>query len=461
MNIKPNTLLLLLITITGIALRLYRIDFITLNLAEVTTLILAKHPLNFEFLNIIAKDNTPPLFQIIMHFWIQFFPINEFSLRIPSFFAGLMAMYYAYQLGVSEKKHTTATIYYALITFNFYAIIYSQYARSNSLFLALSLAILNYWYRQKPLALFITLTLALYTHLFALIFCIALMLTTYILRASFIIIKSTYFAIILSLLFYAPWFFKYISLRILTTENFWIAPPSFKVAVEILGIYINSYIFIIFFIVICFLHITSIMKNKQLYSFKLGSSFLIGIIFFSLILLKSLISTSVFLPRYFIPLLPLIMIFFVETLEVFNNKTIVKIIIISFLVLNMTDNYLFRRQRNNPTSDLDHLVNDLLIKVKQNENINIAIIDNFKDILNYHLAKRSIVLPVKSYSANETNISTTLKNNCRAFPCNYFIIATNNQESLKLIKNNLKDQTLVEYKIYSEGAWLNLFHYRF
>jgi hypothetical protein len=155
------------------------------------------------------------------------------------------------------------------------------------------------------------------------------------------------------------------------------------------------------------------------------------------------------------------MIFFVETLEVFHNKTIVKIIIISFLVLNMTDNYLFRRQRNNPTSDLDHLVSDLLIKVQQNENINIAIIDTYKDILNYHLAKKSIILPVKSYSANDTNISSTLKSNCRAFPCNYFIIATNNQESLKLIKNNLKNQTLVDYKIYPEGAWLNLFHYRF
>jgi len=119
----------------------------------------------------------PPLYQILLHWFIELFGSNETSLRAPSVIFALGAVTLLYSLGTGLFGAETSLAAAVIWVLNPLAFILGQWARMYSLFtFAVVLDLLTFWYVREEggaprLAAFIICgTLMLYTHLCSLLF---------------------------------------------------------------------------------------------------------------------------------------------------------------------------------------------------------------------------------------------------------------------------------------------------
>lgn len=162
-----------LITLIGLALRLYGLDSESFWLDEIITANRAFEPLH-QILFGWDSATQGPLYYLLMKAWCALFGNGEFALRIWSVIFGTLTIPCIYLLGRQLFSGTSALLASLFISVHPFAIHYSQEARPYALFLLLS--VLSFFYllilmRQFrwPAAwtyLVIT-TAAFYTHVFA------------------------------------------------------------------------------------------------------------------------------------------------------------------------------------------------------------------------------------------------------------------------------------------------------
>lgn len=92
----------------------------------------------FSFLEIInqfaPKDFNPPLYYLILHFWLKIFPATEFFIRLPSIIFGVLTALFIYKIYYfifKEKKEALFSL--VLLLTSALHIYYSQEARAYSL----------------------------------------------------------------------------------------------------------------------------------------------------------------------------------------------------------------------------------------------------------------------------------------------------------------------------------------
>lgn len=93
MCVKPAShwLALAILLVMGASVRLYSLGAESLWLDEVFSLRLSE--LSFdEFWDAIQRDTHPPLFPLLLHFWITIFGTSEFALRLPSVLCSILAI---------------------------------------------------------------------------------------------------------------------------------------------------------------------------------------------------------------------------------------------------------------------------------------------------------------------------------------------------------------------------------
>ncbi len=87
----------------------------------------------------IDTENNPPLFFIILHFWMLLFGSGEIAVRFPSAIFGIISIFLIYKIGCHLFNKKIGLISGFLLSISTFHIMYSQDARPYSLFMFLTL----------------------------------------------------------------------------------------------------------------------------------------------------------------------------------------------------------------------------------------------------------------------------------------------------------------------------------
>ncbi len=173
---KKNCLIIIIIFI-GFLLRLYNLSYQNIWLDEAFSIYHSQQSLA-HILDL--KDNTPPLYYLLLNGWIQITGSSELSARLLSVFFGTISIFIIYLLGslIFNKK---AGIYSAfLLAISPVHIYYSQEARTYSLLFLLTLLSMYFYVKQRDgsskksiFGYLVSSVLLIYSHLYGILILLA------------------------------------------------------------------------------------------------------------------------------------------------------------------------------------------------------------------------------------------------------------------------------------------------
>lgn len=140
MKLTKNALILLAILLVAFTLRIYQLGSESLWLDEGLSILWARLSPVQLIQGISNIELQPPLYYLVLHFWINFFGDSEFSVRFLSLIFGVLAVFMIYKVGrliFDEKTGLLGALLLAVSTFHIY---FSQETRMYSLLVFLALA---------------------------------------------------------------------------------------------------------------------------------------------------------------------------------------------------------------------------------------------------------------------------------------------------------------------------------
>jgi len=132
-------LALLAISVVGLALRLYGLGSESLWWDEVYAISTMAHPGPLEIVELSSTDNNPPLFYLIVHYWILLAGDSAFAVRLPSAIAGTLAVPVMYAIGRQLFDRSAGLLGALILALSAYHVRYAQEARSYGLMVLLTL----------------------------------------------------------------------------------------------------------------------------------------------------------------------------------------------------------------------------------------------------------------------------------------------------------------------------------
>lgn len=237
-----SVLLLTVILVTAAALRLHDLDRTSFWYDEAVSWSQSKDGLA-HLLSSVAADNYPPLHNILLWATMPVLGDSETALRLPSALLGILAVALMVPLGTLLSGRTAGLVAAALLAVSPFHIWYSTEARMYALLaatgLAFLLAVLNALNRPsgwRLLAVVLSGTLFLYSHIYALLGVASVGLVCTVLTLRDILGRHApgesaalraSLAMAASGLLFLPWLAILAGrARSVAEEGFWIAPPT-------------------------------------------------------------------------------------------------------------------------------------------------------------------------------------------------------------------------------------------
>lgn len=171
--------ILLTIFILAIGIRIYRLDFLNLWRDEAYSVVTATHSLK-EIIRLSGSDTMPPLFDLMLHLWINLFGSSETSVRMPSLLASLGTGVFTMLIFKKHLPKSNPITIALLFTVNIVSIFFAREARVYSLLTFFTTGALYFYMliykvemsvRSRTIVFFYILftTLSLYSHSLAII----------------------------------------------------------------------------------------------------------------------------------------------------------------------------------------------------------------------------------------------------------------------------------------------------
>ncbi len=214
MSIRNQRLVLLIIVTLGALLRFLNLGGQSLWLDEYTTLEVARRSFGDILAGVGFDRHTPPLYYLLIHCWLQFFPENEFWLRAPSALFDVFNIFLVF-IAARALLVVPCSIFAALLyAVSPFAIYYAQEARMYSLIIFLLLVSLLlfwrllsiHWSKFEHLLFALVAIAGCYTHYYYCLFLAALALLGFVVlrreQRKFVIWALTLLIIGVS---YLPW----------------------------------------------------------------------------------------------------------------------------------------------------------------------------------------------------------------------------------------------------------------
>ena len=133
--------MLLAILLVALLLRIFQLDAESLWLDEVYSVNWGNHDF-VQILGLSIQNRHPPLYLLLLHYWMQLFGDSEFSVRLPSVFFGVFSVAMLYKVGTLLFNKWTGLISAFIMAISAYQIYYSQEARAYTMTILLALLFL-------------------------------------------------------------------------------------------------------------------------------------------------------------------------------------------------------------------------------------------------------------------------------------------------------------------------------
>lgn len=168
----------------------------------------------FSLIHYLKNYNNPPLFEVILHFWIKYFGISAESVRILPMLFSSFSVFFIYKIGKDFFDEKVAILSSVLFTFSIMQIWYAHDCRVYSLFLLLTLISFYFFFKllkEEKLSkvnffLFVFVNvLILYSHYFGAFIWVLeglIILIFYLKNRS--VLKSFVMAVVISAMAYVP-----------------------------------------------------------------------------------------------------------------------------------------------------------------------------------------------------------------------------------------------------------------
>lgn len=379
-----NHKVLIALLIIGSILRILFLDKQSLWIDEIHSLNESNPDFSFSQLYdaLLASDPHPPLYFLLVQLFFKIFGYSTFVLRLVSAIFGILGLVVIYKLGKEFVNKKVGLIAVALLTINYFHLYYSQEARMYSmLFFTTSLSFLYLLkFIKKPNVNSAILhgffaSLMIYTHFFALFGLMAqylvLLTLLFTIHKNKILNNLKYIIIsgMITLVLYIPCF--KILLSTANKTSFWIPVPPNNVYSEIFKNFFGNSEIVILFVFVFFFSFLFKIFNKQSSDYKIEKDkdyininvlVLFTWIFVVLIipLILSYINLPMIIDRYFINILPAIIIIISIGVYYIKNKVASSLILILFLVFSMVDVLIVKNYYNQVTKSQIREVSEFL-----------------------------------------------------------------------------------------------------
>lgn len=403
--VKFNYILLGILGLS-IVLRLYHLGFQGAWVDELYTLKQGDPDLSFKELHDINmfRDGIPHLYFLIVKFFGIIFGHTLYSIRLVSVVFGVLGVYGMYLLGKAVANKNTGYIAALLLAVHPFHIEYSQEGRSYSL---LAFFVIMAVYRLVLFLKKVNLKNALYLGLFTglitnaqpigIISVLGVFFTVgicfFFLKSNkerIVFLKYSFLSGIVTLLVFAPVYQKVVVAS--KISSFWVLKPSYDYGKQVLtqitgGNLILLYLSIAALIVIAiptFLKKdkSSTFVNSHLFGFLIV--FVWIVFYFLFILIKSLGESSLFLHRYFIPIIPGIVLAMAMAVSLISNKIFRNIAVFSLTFLFV---YSLVAEKKYYSTRVKSQFNDICLQIKNNNPANETVISSWGWLLTFYLDK--------------------------------------------------------------------------
>ena len=291
-----------------------------------------------QILSIIARDTSPPLYNITEHVWFQIFGSSEVAIRSLSFLYFLIAIFFVYKIGAYLWDRRTGVVAATLSFLNPFFFSYAFEGRMYSILAAGAAASMYFFLRKNWLGYVVATAAMLYSHHFSIF--ILFVQGLWFLKEYFFGKRKVAISMLISFIavgiLYSPWLLPLYNQTKMVGGGFWLGTPTVKDFGRLILTYLNISLIVL-------------LIRKWAGSFQ--KSLILLAWFILPILATWLISqkfSSIFFDRYLLYTIPAAMILAASERTRISSVAIVAVIF-AFIV---TDAHYFTHPTKRPFKEL-------------------------------------------------------------------------------------------------------------
>ncbi len=482
LQILKNNYVLAGILILGAFLRFYKLDFQSIWLDEIHTMIECNPKITYKESYDIAifREQMPQLYFLLIKLLSSVFGHTTYIVRSFSAVIGILTIFSIYLLGKEINNKKTGLIAALFLSINYFHLWYSQEARPYSLFALMT--ILSFY----RLTIFIkrsNLKTALLYGFFA-----ALMIDTHFFG---IFILVSQIIILFFFLFDIPkleriTFLKYsivsgltafffwlpslnIFLLVMKIKSFWIQPPAIDVYTQLFKEFFGNAesILLIVFIVTLFYFIQifnqkeeskrSYRQNPMFLSFVIVITWILVTLFIPLV--RSYMDIPMIISRYFIGVLPAVILLLSMGISSIKSKLVQNSILFILLLTSLTDIIIVKDYYNKTSKTQFREITETILKRNKNKE---KVVSSFGWLMSYFLNENATNTPLLSAAiGNDIAVESTLEGYIalmknKTIPMESFWYMDGNSKPYKLSNEDesfIKENFVVRESIAKFDTW--------